>query len=87
MPRSLYVFCLALVACKPSPAGHAAGQIAVKVTEALCSELASDPANDSEWIALGCAVGPEVIKVLLPRPEWHAIKARKAGAADAGPGK
>jgi len=63
-----------------------AKDVAIKVADETCKELETQP--EPEWLALACAaegVAGGVVKVLMPRAEWRAIRAR--AGRDAGPGK
>lgn len=87
MKSSMFVTVLALVvACTPQES-KTARDVSVRVAEDACKEV-QDAGLDSSWVNLACTIvgAAGVVNVLLPRTEWHAIKARKA-AVDAGPGK
>lgn len=77
-----------LVADCSSTASAPAKDVLVKIAYDTCSEVL-DAATDLDptWVALLCQSGANTIKVLLPREQWHAIKASRLGGFDAGPGK
>lgn len=86
----LFVGCaLALAgACSPQQT-KSAEKAVVRVADDLCQEERATDADVPEWVQLACTVegvASPVVHVLLPRTEWHSIKARKL-ALDAGPGK
>lgn len=81
---------IALANCTPSEA-KTARNVAIKLTDDACHEVQDAgvvPPGEEEFVNLLCT-GLDIadkVKILLPRKEWHAIRARKS-AVDAGPGK
>lgn len=77
-----------LASCSSPQQKRAVEGVVVKVAEDLCVEEigASAASADPDLVALLCRAGADTVKVLLPRQEWHAIRARRSGV-DAGPGK
>jgi len=77
--------CLACLACGTPEAKIVEG-IAVRVAEDVCKEL--QDAGADPYVTLLCTLADgRSAKVQIPGTEWHAIKARKVGSVDAGPGK
>lgn len=76
------------VGCK-TPAAKTAEEGAVRIGVEFCKEEvgASGVALSPDEIALLCETAGAVVRVILPRAEWHAIAARSARRVDAGPGK
>ena len=76
-----------LKACKQNEAKNVQ-DLTLKIADDVCGEIENDKNIDNEWITLICS-GVDIankIKIIMPRKEWHAIKARKF-SIDAGPGK
>ena len=63
------------------------GGAAIKVADDVCTEV-QDAGTPPDWVTLLCTAvdTADKIRVLLPRPEWSAIRARRS-KVDAGPGK
>ena len=68
--------------CTPQQA-QTATNVVVKVTDALCTEEASDP-SEPDWVKLACQVEGGVAHVIMPRAQWQAMKSAHAAPADAG---
>jgi hypothetical protein len=79
------VWLSAIASCRP--ATSAEKDLVVKIADDVCKDVTPAAGVDPEWIELLCGAGSEAVKVLLPRQEWHAMQARRAGVVDAGPGK
>lgn len=80
------------VSCTPQQA-KTAESVGVRIADDVCHEV-DDAGVGPEWISLLCAgldvanaLRAEKVRVVMPRAEWHAIKARKPASPDAGAAK
>jgi hypothetical protein len=87
----LLVSVLIPIDCTPE-AKTVVSDVAVQITDTACKELL-DPdsgGTDPLWVTLVCegaaGVAGGLIKVILPRKQWEAMKGHTP-SADAGPGK
>lgn len=75
--------------CTPQESRDAktAASLAVRVADDVCDEV-QDAGGSPDWVTLLCKGVDTLdkVRVLLPRTEWHTIRARKV-SVDAGPGK
>jgi len=72
-----------IVACTKEQ-GIAAKDVTVKVAEEVCKELATDAGTESAWALIACSAGTGIVKVLLPRDQWRAMRGQPPLGADAG---
>ncbi len=70
------------------PAGEGRDDTHSQVSDAVCAEEASNPA-EPDWVKLACkveGVAGGVVHVILPRAKWQAMRSRALDAGNSGAG-
>lgn len=74
---------VSLLGCTDTAQVKTVSDIAVKIADTTCKELEALP-DMPDWVQLACNIErkigqvEQVVKVLMPRTEWHQILAHKS---------